>query len=105
MPRYRVNSSRKTPRHYTLSEPFLRHIANGGFKYGRLVGGLSVTGEVMSKGTPSMGKRQKSTHIRCRRCGNHSYHKTKSVCASCGYGATAKRRGYSWAKRTHRPKQ
>ncbi|MEO2208372.1 MAG: 50S ribosomal protein L37e, partial [Candidatus Poseidoniia archaeon] len=23
----------------------------------------------MSKGTPSMGKRQKSTHIRCRRCG------------------------------------
>ena len=23
----------------------------------------------MSKGTPSMGKRQKSTHIRCRRWG------------------------------------
>ncbi|MEC7410014.1 MAG: 50S ribosomal protein L37e, partial [Candidatus Thermoplasmatota archaeon] len=23
----------------------------------------------MSKGTSSMGKRQKSTHIRCRRCG------------------------------------
>ncbi|MED6312657.1 MAG: 50S ribosomal protein L37e, partial [Candidatus Thermoplasmatota archaeon] len=22
----------------------------------------------MSKGTPSMGKKQKSTHIRCRRC-------------------------------------
>ncbi|MDC0151715.1 50S ribosomal protein L37e, partial [bacterium] len=26
----------------------------------------------MSKGTPSMGKKQKSTHIRCRRCGRHS---------------------------------
>ena len=24
----------------------------------------------MSKGTPSMGKKQKSTHIRCRRCGD-----------------------------------
>ena len=32
-----------------------------------------------------MGKRQKSTHIRCRRCGKHSYHKTKGVCAHCGY--------------------
>ncbi|MEE3038942.1 MAG: 50S ribosomal protein L37e, partial [Candidatus Thermoplasmatota archaeon] len=23
----------------------------------------------MSKGTPSMGRRQKTKHIRCRRCG------------------------------------
>ncbi|MBT7938593.1 MAG: 50S ribosomal protein L37e, partial [Euryarchaeota archaeon] len=43
----------------------------------------------MSKGTPSMGKRQKTTHIRCRRCGRNAYHKQKSICASCGYGATA----------------
>ncbi|MBT3771824.1 MAG: 50S ribosomal protein L37e [Euryarchaeota archaeon] len=58
----------------------------------------------MSKGTPSRGKRQKSTHIRCRRCGKHSYHKQKSVCASCGYGETARMRSYSWNKRSHRPK-
>ncbi|MBT7937897.1 MAG: 50S ribosomal protein L37e, partial [Euryarchaeota archaeon] len=54
--------------------------------------------------TPSMGKRQKTTHIRCRRCGRNAYHKQKSICASCGYGATAKIRKYSWSKKTHRPK-
>ncbi|MBT5254887.1 MAG: 50S ribosomal protein L37e, partial [Euryarchaeota archaeon] len=26
----------------------------------------------MSKGTPSRGKRQKTAHIRCRRCGGNS---------------------------------
>ncbi|MAK96113.1 MAG: 50S ribosomal protein L37e [Euryarchaeota archaeon] len=57
----------------------------------------------MSKGTPSMGKRQKTTHIRCRRCGRNSYHKQKGVCASCGYGATSKMRSYGWSKKTHRP--
>lgn len=52
----------------------------------------------MVKGTPSMGKRQKRTHTRCRRCGRHSYHATKAYCASCGYGKSAKLRGYSWAR-------
>ena len=52
----------------------------------------------MSKGTPSMGKRQKKTHIICRRCGKHAYHARKRVCASCGFGSTARRRGYNWAK-------
>ena len=52
----------------------------------------------MSKGTPSMGRRQKTTHIRCRRCGRNAYHKQKSVCASCGYGASSKMRGYSLVK-------
>jgi len=61
------------------------------------------SGEWMSKGTPSMGKRQKSTHIRCRRCGKHSYHKQKHKCASCGYGDTARRRGFGWAKKNRRP--
>ncbi|GIR81233.1 MAG: 50S ribosomal protein L37e [Candidatus Thermoplasmatota archaeon] len=56
----------------------------------------------MSKGTPSMGKRQKQTHIRCRRCGRHSYHKSKAVCASCGFGKTARMRGYRWAKKNRR---
>jgi large subunit ribosomal protein L37e len=53
----------------------------------------------MSKGTPSMGKMsKKKTHIRCRRCGRHSYHAKRRICASCGFGATAKIRGYNWAK-------
>ncbi len=52
----------------------------------------------MSKGTPSQGKRQKVTHIRCRRCGRHAYHWTKKRCASCGFGETAKLRGFDWVK-------
>ncbi len=50
----------------------------------------------MSKGTPSFGKRNKKTHIMCRRCGQKKYHVRKKVCASCGFGATAKLRSYSW---------
>ncbi|UCH90002.1 MAG: 50S ribosomal protein L37e [Thermoplasmata archaeon] len=52
----------------------------------------------MTKGTTSRGKRQKTVHMRCRRCGNRSYHVQKKVCASCGYGKTARIRGYNWAK-------
>ena len=54
----------------------------------------------MSKGTPAQGKRQKSLHMRCRRCGRHSYHMRKKACSSCGFGKTAKIRSYTWAK-TH----
>ncbi|MBT7903148.1 50S ribosomal protein L37e [Candidatus Woesearchaeota archaeon] len=55
---------------------------------------------MMSKGTPSMGKKSgKKTHIYCRRCGQHTYHKSKKVCSSCGYGASAKTRSYSWQKK------
>lgn len=51
----------------------------------------------MTKGTPSMGKRSgKKTHIYCRRCGKHTYHKRKKVCSSCGFGKTAKLRRYAW---------
>jgi large subunit ribosomal protein L37e len=50
----------------------------------------------MTKGTPSMGKKNKKTHIRCRRCGKHSYHATKKYCAACGYGRSKKLRKYSW---------
>ena len=56
----------------------------------------------MSKGTPSMGKMQKQTHIRCRRCGRYSYHKSKATCASYGFGKTARMRGYRWAKKNRR---
>ena len=52
----------------------------------------------MTKGTPAMGRMQRKTHIRCRRCGRHSYHVQKKKCASCGFGDTAKMRSPSWAK-------
>ncbi|HKM09832.1 MAG TPA: 50S ribosomal protein L37e [Candidatus Methanomethylophilaceae archaeon] len=53
----------------------------------------------MGAGTAAQGKRNtKKVHIPCRRCGKSSYHVRKSVCSSCGYGKTAKLRGYNWAK-------
>lgn len=56
----------------------------------------------MTKGTASFGKQSgKKTHIRCRRCGNHSYHVRKSRCASCGFGESSRRRKYNWSTRTH----
>jgi large subunit ribosomal protein L37e len=54
----------------------------------------------MTKGTPSLGKKSgKDVHIRCRRCGKASYHKIRGVCASCGYGNSAKLRSYNWQKK------
>jgi len=50
-------------------------------------------------GTPSQGKKDKNVHVRCRRCGEASYHKTKKVCASCGFGESAKRRDYAWQEK------
>lgn len=53
----------------------------------------------MTKGTHSMGKKSgKDVHIRCRRCGRASYHKIDGICASCGFGRSAKRRYYAWMK-------
>ncbi|MDP7282506.1 MAG: 50S ribosomal protein L37e [Candidatus Undinarchaeales archaeon] len=47
----------------------------------------------MSKGTPSRGRHNKGkTHIKCRRCGELAYHKSKKICSSCGFGNSAKRR-------------
>jgi len=52
------------------------------------------------KGTPSMGKRSKGrTHIRCRRCGRHSYNVAKGYCAACGFGRSRRLRRYSWSSR------
>lgn len=53
----------------------------------------------MTKGTPTFGKKMHPLHYRCRRCGNHAYHKKTGVCASCGYGKTAKMRTFSWQKK------
>ncbi len=53
----------------------------------------------MSKGTTSKGKDTKSpTHVKCRRCGKKAYNVKKKVCAACGFGESAKRRDYNWAK-------
>ncbi len=43
-----------------------------------------------------MGKRNKVVHVICRRCGKHSFHVARKVCASCGFGRTSKRRSYAW---------
>ncbi|NMJ76529.1 50S ribosomal protein L37e [Nanohaloarchaea archaeon] len=44
------------------------------------------------------GKRNKDTHVKCRRCGKKAYHARKSVCAACGFGKTAKRDDFNTAK-------
>lgn len=53
----------------------------------------------MGKGTPSQGQKSSGkSHIQCRRCGNKSFNVKKGVCSSCGFGKSAKRRDYNWAK-------
>lgn len=51
----------------------------------------------MGKGTPSRSG-GRIVHIRCRRCGHHSYHVRRRACARCGFGVTARVRGYAWTK-------
>ncbi|CQH58672.1 50S ribosomal protein L37e [Halobacterium hubeiense] len=51
-------------------------------------------------GTPSQGKKNTTTHTKCRRCGEKSYHTKKKVCSSCGFGKSAKRRSYNWQGKT-----
>jgi large subunit ribosomal protein L37e len=48
----------------------------------------------MSDGTSAQGKKNTTTHVKCRRCGEKAYH--VKACASCGFGKTAKRREYAW---------
>ncbi|MCD6511228.1 MAG: 50S ribosomal protein L37e [Thaumarchaeota archaeon] len=51
------------------------------------------------KGTPSFGKASKGkSHIRCRRCGRHSFNVSKGRCSYCGFGASPKLRKYSWRR-------
>jgi len=50
----------------------------------------------MSKGTPSMGKMNKFTHIACRRCGKISFHAQKKVCSACGFGRSTKLISNKW---------
>ncbi len=54
----------------------------------------------MTKGTPSMGRKSgKKTHIRCRRCGERSYHVKDKKCSYCGFGVSSKIRSYTWRKK------
>jgi len=55
---------------------------------------------VVGKGTPSMGKRQKRSHVLCRRCGKRSYNIRLRACSKCGYGKTAKIKRYKWQTKT-----
>ncbi len=51
----------------------------------------------MTKGTPSKGRHSRGkSHIRCRRCGNPSFHVKRSICASCGFGRSKTIRDYKW---------
>ena len=50
----------------------------------------------MVKGTASFGRHNKNTHIKCRRCGRHSYHMQKSKCSACGFGKSAKMYNHNW---------
>lgn len=60
----------------------------------------------MGKGTAAMGKKSgKKTHIMCRRCGQHTYHKRKKTCSSCGYGTSARIRKYAWNTRSGNTKK
>ncbi|RMD58213.1 50S ribosomal protein L37e [Candidatus Woesearchaeota archaeon] len=48
-------------------------------------------------GTGSQGKKSRGkSHIPCRRCGSVSYHCTKKVCSSCGFGRGPKVRADKW---------
>ncbi|HME87286.1 MAG TPA: 50S ribosomal protein L37e [Candidatus Nanoarchaeia archaeon] len=52
----------------------------------------------MSKGTKSQGKRgRKIVAVKCRRCGLGSYHATRKVCSSCGFGRSTKMRTFAWS--------
>ena len=52
------------------------------------------------KGTPSMGEKSgKKNMIYCRRCGKRTFSLNKHKCASCGFGKSARLRGYKWQKK------
>ncbi|MFV9676187.1 MAG: 50S ribosomal protein L37e [Methanosarcinales archaeon] len=54
----------------------------------------------MVKGTPSKGKRQKKSHLRCRRCGSRSFGIHAKYCVACAFGRSSKmRKAYGWGKK------
>lgn len=53
----------------------------------------------MVKGTASQGRHQRIAHIKCKRCGRHSYHIQHQKCSACGY-PRAKIRNEAWRWKT-----
>jgi len=54
-------------------------------------------------GTGSQGLKGKNKNaINCRRCGRRSYHMSKKTCSACGFGKSARVRGYAWQKKGRR---
>jgi len=53
----------------------------------------------MAKGTPSFGKKNKKTHIICRRCGKHTYHVRDKTCSACGFGKSSKLKTHAWQRK------
>ncbi|MHC1635907.1 MAG: 50S ribosomal protein L37e [Candidatus Methanospirareceae archaeon] len=53
----------------------------------------------MVKGTPSMGKKQKKSHIKCRRCGSVSFSIHRKYCVACGFKKSKRMRKYEWLKK------
>ena len=47
-----------------------------------------------------MGKKNKKTHIACRRCGKITYHARDKICSSCGFGRSSRIRKFSWQWKT-----
>lgn len=47
-----------------------------------------------------MGKKNRITHVRCRRCGRVAFKTNTRECAACGYGKSAKIRKYAWQTHT-----
>ena len=58
----------------------------------------------MGKGTAAYGKMNKKTHIICRRCGKHTYHVKKRVCAACRFGASSKMKTHTWQNKANKGK-
>lgn len=52
-----------------------------------------------SKGTYSRGGMQFRVHTACRRCGKHSFHRSKKVCSHCGFGKGPKLKTYTWQRK------
>lgn len=53
---------------------------------------------MMVEGKLRKGKRNKTVHGTCRRCGKQSFHLKKEVCSSCGFGESKQRRDFEWQK-------
>ena len=59
-------------------------------------------GDIMAKGTPSMGKRQKTTHI-VAVVVEETHITSKNPFVHPGIRCNSRMRSFGWSKKTHRP--